>query len=60
MNLKKWKYDVVVSYGGNENYTGNNSTQKLTIKEEVKETVSESSSSDVGSYDNIHHNMVLI
>ena len=51
MNLKKWKYDVVVSYGGNENYTGNNSTQKLTIKEEVKETVSESSSSDAGSYD---------
>ena len=51
LNLKKGKYDVVVSYGGNENYTGNNTTQKLTIKEEVKETVSESSSSDAGSYD---------
>ena len=51
LNLKKGKYDVTVSYGGNENYTGNNTTQKLTIKEEVKETVSESSSSGAGSYD---------
>ena len=42
LNLKKGKYDVSVSYGGNENYTGNNTTQKLTIKEKVKETVSES------------------
>ena len=40
LNLKKGKYDVSVSYGGNENYTGNNTTQKLTVKE--KETVAES------------------
>ena len=32
LNLKKGKYKVNVSYGGNENYTGNNTTQKLTIK----------------------------
>ena len=51
LNLKKGKYEVLVAYGGNENYTGNNTTQKLTIKEEVKETVSESSSSDAGGYD---------
>ena len=37
LNLKKGKYKVVVAYGGNENYTGNNTTQKLTIKEEVVE-----------------------
>ncbi|WP_405306676.1 hypothetical protein [Methanobrevibacter sp.] len=42
LDLKKGKYNVNVTYGGNENYTGNNTTQKLTIKEEVKETVSES------------------
>lgn len=44
-DLKKGKYKVTVSFGGNENYTGNNTTQKLTIKEEVVEaTVSQSSS----------------
>lgn len=54
LNLKKGKYSVNVMYSGNENYTGNNTTQKLTIKEEVKQTVSEessSSSSDSGGYD---------
>ena len=34
LDLKKGKYTVNVTYGGNENYTGNNTTQKLTIKEE--------------------------
>ena len=43
LDLKKGKYKVNVTYGGNENYTGNNTTQKLTIKE--AETVSTSSSS---------------
>lgn len=37
LDLKKGKYNITVSYGGNENYTGNNTTQKLTIKEEVVE-----------------------
>ena len=49
LNLKKGNYDVTVSYGGNENYTGNNTTQKLTIKEEVKETVSESTDRFAGA-----------
>lgn len=38
LDLKKGKYNVSVSYGGNENYTGNNTTQKLTIKEELAQT----------------------
>ena len=37
LHLKKGKYVVNVAYGGNENYTGNNTTQKLTVKEEVVE-----------------------
>lgn len=47
LDLKKGKYTVNVTYGGNENYTGNNTTQKLTIKE--RETVSESVSYDMYS-----------
>ena len=43
LDLKKGKYNVTVTYGGNENYTGNNTTQKLTIKEEVVDTASVSS-----------------
>ena len=51
MDLKKGKYTVNVTYGGNENYTGNNTTQKLTIKEEVKETPTTSSYSSEPVYD---------
>jgi hypothetical protein len=40
LDLKKGKYVVNVTYGGNENYTGNNTTQKLTIKEKVVQTQS--------------------
>lgn len=49
LDLKKGKYSVNVTYGGNENYTGNSTIQKLTIKEEVKETESVSSSSSYSS-----------
>ena len=63
LDLKKGKYNVTVSYGGNENYTGNNTTQKLTIKEKVVEAEPASSSSsssntpryttdEYGTYDN--------
>ena len=45
LKLNKGKYDVVVNYDGNENYTGNNTTQKLTIKEKVVEVKSSSGSS---------------
>lgn len=48
LKLKKGKYDVNVTYGGNENFTASNITQKLTIKEEVVEE-STASSSDSGS-----------
>ena len=41
LDLKKGKYNVTVSFGGNENYTGNNTTQKLTIKEKEKVTQTE-------------------
>ena len=44
LDLKKGKYSVNVTYGGNENYTGNNTTQKLTIKEEVQQATPSSSS----------------
>ncbi|WP_296883694.1 carboxypeptidase-like regulatory domain-containing protein [uncultured Methanobrevibacter sp.] len=49
LNLKKGKYDVSVSYAGNENYTGNNTTQKLNIKEKVAETQPTSSKSSSGN-----------
>ncbi len=49
LDLKKGKYNVTVNYGGNENYTGNTTTQKLTIKEKVVEAESASSSSSSSS-----------
>lgn len=49
LDLKKGNYVVNVTYGGNENYTGNNTTQKLTIKEEIKQTVSTSYTSSQSS-----------
>ena len=49
LHLKKGKYTVNVTYGGNENYTGNNTTQKLTIKEEVVQEQTSSSSSSSSS-----------
>ena len=50
LDLKKGNYTVNVTYGGYENYTGNNTTQKLTIKEEIKQTVSIQSSSSSTEY----------
>ena len=50
LDLKKGNYTVNVTYGGNENYTVNNTTQKLTIKEEIKQTVSIQSSSSSTEY----------
>lgn len=42
LDLKKGNYKVGVRYNGNENYTGNNTTQKLTIKEKYNESDSAS------------------
>ena len=50
LDLKKGKYNVTVSYGGNENYTGNNTTQKLTIKEKVTQTEEASTGNSLDSY----------
>ena len=36
LKLKKGNYKVNVTYGGNENYTADNATQKLKIKEKKK------------------------
>ena len=51
LKLDKGKYDVAVSYRGNENYTGNNTTQKLEIKEKTAQAqlVSSNSKSSSGS-----------
>ena len=42
-------YTINVTYGGNENYTSCNTTQKLEMKEKVVPTVSSSSSSTYSS-----------
>ena len=49
LKLKKGNYKVNVSYGGNENYTGNNTTQKLKIKEKEK-VVEQQSSTQSDTY----------
>lgn len=43
------EYNVTISYGGNDKYNGCSATQKITIKDEVKQTVSESSTSSSSS-----------
>jgi len=45
LSLQKGEYNANVNYGGNEKYAQNNTTQKLTIKEAVTNTVSSRSSS---------------
>ena len=50
LNLKKGKYTVNVTYGGNENHTGNTTAQKLTIKEKAKKTTSKKNSVDTSAY----------
>ena len=49
LDLKKGKYKVNATYEGNENYTGNKTTQKLTIKEEVVEAEQSSQSQSSSS-----------
>ena len=50
LDLKKGKYNVTVSYGGNDKYSGNTSQQKLTIKEKAQKSTSEENTADVTSY----------
>ena len=62
------KYNVTVSYGGNDKYNGCNATKKITIKEKVAEAQSTSNSSsssstetpryttdEHGTYDNVNN-----
>ena len=54
LSLKKGKYNVAVSYGGNEKYIGNNTTQELKIREKVTQSQllsSNSKSSSSSKYD---------
>ena len=53
LKLKKGKYTVNASFEGNDNYTGNSSTQKLTIKEAVAKVESSGSSSSYSSGNNL-------
>ena len=55
LDLKKGKYTVNVTYDGNENYTGNNTTQKLTIKEKIVEAQPTSSQSSTGNQYSINN-----
>ncbi|MBE6500948.1 MAG: hypothetical protein E7Z79_00740 [Methanobrevibacter thaueri] len=50
LDLKKGKYVVNVTYGGNDNYTGNSASQKLKIKEETKESDNNKNSVDTSVY----------
>ena len=51
LDLKKGEYTVNVTYAGNEKYSGNDTSQKLTIEEAVTESVGETSSSSSSSSD---------
>ncbi len=54
LDLKKGKYDVEVTFAGNDNFTGDNDTQKLTIKEkevaQAESSQSQSSQSQPKAY----------
>ena len=52
LDLKKGKYNVTVSFGGNNNYTSSNDTQKLTVKEKNVESEPASQSNQAQSYSN--------
>ena len=50
LDLKKGEYSVKALYKGNENHTGNNTTQNLTIKDKVKKTVNVKNNVDTSVY----------
>lgn len=64
LDLKKGKYNVTVSFEGNEKYGGNSTVGKLTIKEATTQSISENTvdmslytgySSAIGSYRVVEH-----
>ena len=58
LDLKKGKYNVTVSFGGNNNYTSSNDTQKLTVKEKnvESEPASQSNQAQSSSNDDNYYN----
>lgn len=50
LDLKKGTYTVNATYGGNDNYTGNSTSQKLTLKEKKTEKVDEVDLSNYPKY----------
>ena len=58
LDLKKGKYNVTVSFGGNNNYTASNDTQKLTVKEKnvESEPASQSNQAQSSSNDDNYYN----
>ena len=58
LDLKKGKYNVTVSFGGNNNYTSSNATQKLTVKEKnvESEPASQSNQAQSSSNDDNYYN----
>lgn len=68
LDLKKGKYNVTVSFAGNEKYGGNSTVEKLTIKEATTQSISENTvdmslytgySSAIGSYRVVEHQQEL-
>ena len=55
LDLKKGEYVVNVTYDGNKHYAGNNTTQKLTIKEEIVEPVAQQSTQSSTSSNEIFY-----
>ena len=49
LDKSEGNYTVNCTYGGNENYTGNTASQKLTIEKSVEESVQQQSSSSYAS-----------
>lgn len=49
LNLENGKYNVTVTFAGNENFTASNTTQKLTVEVKAAEIQATSSSSDSSS-----------
>ena len=58
LDLTKGKYNVTVSFGGNNNYTSSNDTQKLTVKEKnvESEPASQSNQAQSSSNDDNYYN----
>lgn len=58
LDLKKGKYNVTVSFGGNNNYTASNATQNLTVKEKnvESEPASQSNQAQSSSNDDNYYN----